>query len=246
MSISPSDSELKDTLVALKAANPTLGIAKIHALLRSEHPDWAVSDKRTRKIMQNEGLVAGPSAGITFPSFRIAKTLDATKLSSKVEIHYFDKRKGKGLRLVEKVSEGEVLWKEDPFTLASDWDIFDLQQKSAACNYCSTPFHSDHTMTMTCPSTSTSTFCPARFCNRLCLSRSAKVHPLLCPAQNPNSTPIITFSRKAQWKALHALSQCASRLLLAYQIGGEAFEKDWDIFQGFASLRMEERFKNLS
>lgn len=43
--------------------------------------------------------------------------------------------------------------------------------------------------------------------------------------------------------ALHALAQCTSRLLLASQQDDGSFTKDWEIFQGFAGLGMEERFK---
>lgn len=121
-------------------------------------------------------------------------------------------------------------------------EIFDLQMKSAACGYCTTPFLSDSLLINPCPASTSSNFCPARFCNRLCLARSAKTHLLLCPAQNPASVPLIKFARESQWMALNALAQCTSRILLANQVGEETLKADWVIVKGLAVLGMEERF----
>ncbi|KAF8999845.1 hypothetical protein BDQ17DRAFT_1360508 [Cyathus striatus] len=244
MSISPPDDVVKSALVSLKAENPTLGISKIHALLLSTHPDWTVSEKRTRKILQSEGLVVSPNPqGISiYPSSRIVRSLDLRRWTPKAEVKYFDKRKGKGLVATVDIEEGEAIWKEDPYALAPEWEIFEMQMDSTACSYCSTPL-SDSPIITTCPASTSSSYCPARFCNRLCLSRSAKTHPLLCPAQNPASIPLIDYAKETGWMALHALAQCSSRLLLAAQTSDVAFEADWDVYRGFAELGMEERFK---
>ena len=121
-------------------------------------------------------------------------------------------------------------------------EIFDMQMKSAACGHCTTPLTTDSRLINTCPASSSSHFCPARFCNRLCLARSAKIHPLLCPAQNPASVPLIEWARETQWMALNALAQCTSRILLANQFGEETLKGDWLIVRGLAVLGMEERF----
>jgi hypothetical protein len=123
----PSEVELKAALIKLRAANPTLGIAKIHTLLLSTNPSWTVSEKRTRKLLQSEGLIVTPAGTIprpdarVYPSSRVIETLDVKKWTSKVEVRYFDKIKGKGLVAKEKIEEGQVVWKEDPFALAPEW-----------------------------------------------------------------------------------------------------------------------------
>jgi hypothetical protein len=123
----PSEAELKAALVNLRAANPTLGIAKIHTLLLSTNPSWTVSEKRTRKLLQSEGLMvtlAGtnpPQNVRVYPSSRVIETLDVKKWTLNVEVRYFDKIKGKGLVAKEKIKEGQVVWKEDPFALAPEW-----------------------------------------------------------------------------------------------------------------------------
>ncbi|KAL0952630.1 hypothetical protein HGRIS_006878 [Hohenbuehelia grisea] len=254
----PSEEELTSALVELKSKNPSMGIPKIHALLLASFPDWAVSEKRTRKILQIQGLVAGSApapardaSGLTYPTSRLIKDIDLHRWTEKVTVRYFDKRKGKGLVAAEKINKGELIWKEDPFILAPEWEIYDLQVKSAACGFCSTPFR-DSPLVTSCPamassssSASTSSHpCTIKFCSRLCVARSAKHHALVCAAQNPASVPLLRYARDTQWMALHALAQCTSRVLLANQIDEDTLASDWQVVRGLAELGMEERFKH--
>ena len=122
--VSPSEDDLKSALLALKTQNPTLGIPKIHALLLSTHPEWTVSEKRTRKILQTEGLVLNSAGGVpgqVYPSSGLIEGLDVSKWTTKVEVKYFGKTKGKGLVAKEHIAEGDTIWKEDPFVLAPEW-----------------------------------------------------------------------------------------------------------------------------
>ena len=88
---------------------------------------------------------------------------------------------------------------------------------------------------------------------------ASSAHPLLCPAQNPASVPLLTFARKHVWMALHVLAQCTARLLLAHQqkqkqgcqragIGSrdseeEGMRSDRSVYCALANLKMEERVK---
>ncbi|KAF8549830.1 SET domain-containing protein [Imleria badia] len=249
--IAVEEVELRTALIALKKEKPTLGVAKIHTLLLEAHPTWAVSEKRVRKILQSEGLVAtdkdngsGPPIA-THPVSRLNKSLDVTKWSSKVKVHYFNAIKGKGLVATDKISEGEVLWKEDPFILAPEWDIYDMQKSSRACAFCSTPLGNHSPLHLPCSASVSSTPCPAIFCNRLCRTQSEKVHPLLCPTRNPASVALLGFARNAEWMALHALAQCTSRLLLSAQRDDGTLDEDIQVVQSLAELGMEERFRAL-
>jgi hypothetical protein len=296
----PSESELNAALVSLRAENATLGITKIHALLLSTHPTWTVSEKRTRKVLQAEGLMVGqPSPGLglgyisqsapnknaepkVYPKSHVIEGLDVGKWTNKVEVRYFGKIKGKGLVAKDSIKQGEVVWKEDPFVVAPEWyvhvcatilsdanlqnggpdkrDIFDLQQcsPSRACAFCTTPFFGDSALVIPCPASGSTTGsrlgpsqrhrCPARFCNRLCLTRSAGTHPLLCPVQNPASVALVAFARRHEWMALHALALCAARVLLAGQrddvpVGRGALDADLGVLKAFATLGMEERVR---
>ena len=113
---------------------------------------------------------------------------------------------------------------------------------SAACGHCSTPLTTSP-LIVPCSASTSSTPCPVRFCSRLCLSRSARTHPLLCASRNPASAPLLHFARKNQWMALNALAQMTARVLLAFQQDEKAFAEDWDVVRALAQLGMEERAK---
>ncbi|TCD61798.1 SET domain-containing protein 5 [Steccherinum ochraceum] len=140
-STTPSEDELKSALKALRTEHPTLGISKLHAALLAAHPGWTVSEKRTRKVLQSEGLVivnAGGSsnggsepAGFKYPSSKVMEGLDVGKWTDKVEVRVFDRKKGKGLVAKVKIAEGETIWKEDPFVLAPEWILLANQTDDA-------------------------------------------------------------------------------------------------------------------
>ncbi|PPQ65023.1 hypothetical protein CVT24_008171 [Panaeolus cyanescens] len=271
MSTSPSEETLAKALIALKAEHPALGISKVHALLLQTYPDWIVSEKRTKKILQNHGLVvqapvqaredeipttngnnngeasgsgsgtpSGEKEKMVYPTSRVVNNLDVDHWSKKVAVKFFDKKKGKGLVATQDIEEGEVVWKEEPFILAPEWELYDMQMKSTACSHCSTPLTPGSPLIIPCAHSP----CPARFCNRLCSARSGKTHPLLCPVQNPASVPLLKYARQIEWMALHALAQVTSRIMLVNELPDDkALKADWEVVRGFAEMGMEERFK---
>jgi hypothetical protein len=130
--ISPPDEELRAATISLKGDNPSLGVAKLRTLMLQENPTWALSELRLKKILQSEGLIntqpntpGGSAKDVTvFPSSRLVDDLETDKWSSRVDVKYFDKRKGKGLISKDKIAEGETIWKEDPFVIAAEWQDF--------------------------------------------------------------------------------------------------------------------------
>ena len=144
--ISPPEEDLKAVVASLKKEHPALGIAKLHGLLLSENPSWAVSEKRLRRILKNsnplaqrEGLeyatigtprghgpssspsTTGSNAAHPYPSSTLVEGLDVSRWTTAIEVTYFDRKKGKGLVAKEPISEGQVVWKEDPFVIAPEW-----------------------------------------------------------------------------------------------------------------------------
>ncbi|KAL4065513.1 hypothetical protein V8B97DRAFT_1166233 [Scleroderma yunnanense] len=242
------DEELRAALINLKKEKPNLGVAKIHSLLLETNPTWSVSEKRVRKILQTEGLLANsaPEKGDgkeqhengtarLCPSSSLNESLDVNKWSNKIEVRYFDAMRGKGL-----------IATEDPFILAPEWEVYDLQVASRACAFCSTIIREHSPLHVPCSASVSQTPCPAIFCNRLCRMQSDKIHPLLCPTRNPASVPLIAFARNTEWLAIQALVQCTSRLLLASQTDDGSLDLDQQVLQSLAVLGMEERFRALS
>ena len=127
-------------------------------------------------------------------------------------------------------------------------EIYDLTTSSIACTFCSTPLSDPSSpLIINCSHNSSSANCPARFCNRLCSTRSAKVsHTLLCPARNPKAKELFQFIRVNHWMAFHALVQCTTRLLLSAAVPNPKqseplIEEEWAVFNSFASLSLEDR-----
>jgi hypothetical protein len=148
--ISPLEEDLKAALMSLKNEHPALGIPKLHALLLSENPSWTVSEKRLRRILKNsspdgplaqhQGLeeastgtprrpgpssnppsVTGSKTAHVYPSSMVVEGLDISRWTTTIEVKYFDRKKGKGLIAKDPISEGQVVWKEDPFVIAPEW-----------------------------------------------------------------------------------------------------------------------------
>lgn len=121
-SVVPSDEELATIVVALREAHPALGVAKLLAQLKTDHPTISVSEKRLRKVL----------AQISPPTV-ITKTQEASKDANgdlvadtgldasldvsalKIKVKMFKGGKGKGLVAREKILEGEVIWSEEPW-----------------------------------------------------------------------------------------------------------------------------------
>lgn len=195
------------------------------------------------------------------PSFRPTRGLRVSQWTNKVVVHDFGAERGKGLVASTEITNGEVIWKEDPWAIAPEWDIFDLQWStpSRVCAHCTTPFaqgtSSAAKLIATCPGITASSHCPARFCNRLCLARAqATHHPLLCPIQNPGGARLIKWARRREWLALHALTRVVARVLLSYQQpqrtgsgasagSGVAEMEEMDVVRGWAAIGMEDRIK---
>jgi hypothetical protein len=150
--ISLAVEDLKAAIASLKKDHPTLGIAKLHALLLSENSSWAVSEKLLRRILKNsnpdgplaqhQGLECtttgtprgpGPSstpsttgskaAHVVYPSSTLVEGLGVStgKWTTTIEDKYFDRKKGKGLVAKVPISEGQTVWKEEPFIIALEW-----------------------------------------------------------------------------------------------------------------------------
>ncbi|KAJ7071989.1 hypothetical protein C8F01DRAFT_1102096 [Mycena amicta] len=239
-SSTPSDEELKRAVASLRAAHPTLGILKLLAKLRSDFPERAVSEKRLRKVLAQLAAQA-VSSDTPHPTSDIIKGLDVAQWSSRVEVFVFDEKKGKGLVAKEKIQSGDTIWLEDPFVIAPEWEIYDKIRVGAACTHCTTLFAQPADARARCGSVG----CPAAFCNALCRKRAMeKTHPIFCPAQNPASMPFMRWARSQEWLALHALAQCAARLVVANNTGSDALAADWAVFRACAALGMEERAKH--
>ncbi|KAL1692392.1 hypothetical protein GGG16DRAFT_90018 [Schizophyllum commune] len=119
-----------------------------------------------------------------------------------------------------------------------------MQIQGTVCWQCCTPMQHTGREVPCRAHTSSANYCPARFCNRLCLVRSDKTHPLLCPVQNPAASQLLRYAHDKQWMALHGYAQLVARIILAYQGDEETFKSELDIMRAFAEIDVETRHRN--
>jgi len=55
-----------------------------------------------------------------YPSSTLIEGLDVSRWTTATEVKYNNRKKGKGLVVKEPISEGQVVWEEDPF-IALEW-----------------------------------------------------------------------------------------------------------------------------
>lgn len=115
--ITPIDSEVTDLITQVQASQPDWGALKILAALRIQHPDWAISEKRFRKIQK---IAANPDGSSLIARTGVDASIDVHIIAPKLDVKLFDKGKGKGLVAREKIMQGEVIWQEEPWIATAD------------------------------------------------------------------------------------------------------------------------------
>jgi uncharacterized linocin/CFP29 family protein len=133
----PTDEELKPVVAALREAHPSLGVTRLLAQLKTDHPTLSVSEKRLRKVLaqaheagiegaqekdngadleqgqeKKEGNAEGSKEMIAETG--LDKSIN-TSIAPKVKVKLFKSGRGKGLVAREKMLEGEVIWTEEPW-----------------------------------------------------------------------------------------------------------------------------------
>jgi len=121
MATIPTDEALVPAVQTLRDANSSLGVAKLLQRLKSDHPDWAVSEKRLRKFVTPASTAASVKDEPGLMAFTgLDTTINAAEIAHKVKARLFGGEKGKGLVAREKILEGEVIWQEEPWIVTAD------------------------------------------------------------------------------------------------------------------------------
>jgi hypothetical protein len=128
-SVAPSDEELSPVVTKLRTENPSTGVPKLLQQLKSEHSDWAVSEKRLRKLLQTLNLpstaVDSTGGDVDGETGLVADTgldpsINVGGIAPKVKARMFGGEKGKGLVARDKILQGEVIWSEEPWIVTAD------------------------------------------------------------------------------------------------------------------------------
>lgn len=253
MPSSPADDELTNAVGAVRAAHPDLGILKLWAALKEQHPEWTVSEKRFRKVLAAVGgSGASSSTGPSAPAGKVAddelvaqtgldKTLDIAALAPKVKAKLFGGTKGKGLVARAKLEAGEMLWQEEPFVATPDPKIKEHCRDRTLCTHCLALWAPPPPGVVGCRDCA-----DAWFCNRLCMSRgcsSGSHHVLLCEGVNPAAGKLNRFMKEREWRSIDAVARILAKWRgeRAWGEDGAADALEKRIWESMARMNMRTR-----
>ncbi|WWC85427.1 uncharacterized protein L201_000290 [Kwoniella dendrophila CBS 6074] len=230
--ISPTDDELQITAQKLRETNPTLGISKLLAQLKIDHPEWTVSEKRFKKFITPTTAITGNDstnggekkkvsnggAGGGGEDELIAKTgidhsIDIANIAPKVKVKMFNiEGKGKGLVAKEKLQKGELLWQEEPWIVTTDPDLWPYLTSREMCTQCLTLFDSASSLSLSVMCK----FCgEAQFCNRICYQKATRTsgahNEFLCSGQNKSISPLLKFIKEKKNRDLQGVVRILSQ-----------------------------------
>lgn len=122
--VSPPEDVLVAAVTDLRTKHPSLGLTKTLTQLKTDHPEWTVSEKRLRKVIQSTPKANGandePREVGLIADTGLDPSIDVTNVAPKVKVKLFGGEKGKGLVAKEKMFRGEVLWQEEPWIITAD------------------------------------------------------------------------------------------------------------------------------
>jgi hypothetical protein len=176
--ITPNDREVVGAVIEIWKDDPTsesLGNVKLHALVKSKHPNWSLSANRLKNLLKAFGL----QSNVPLFQYISETTSHATpdlELPEGVKL-ILTKARGKALYSDKAFKAGEELWSEEPLVLVSPLDHLSLMRKCLACAFCSRPFQmrSSAGAGGVARGGTECTTCPARWCNQKC-KKSDHIH----------------------------------------------------------------------
>ena len=115
-SIQPSETDIIDAVSAVRLSGPPLGIPKLYAKIKVDHPTWSLSETRFRKILKLADAPARPSWGSAIKTGR-DPSIDVAALAPKIRVREFSGNRGKGLIAHERIQRGELVWQEEPWVV---------------------------------------------------------------------------------------------------------------------------------
>ncbi|KAI8969725.1 hypothetical protein BDB01DRAFT_840088 [Pilobolus umbonatus] len=234
--IIPDIDTLTTALDAIKLELPNAGTKTLFTQIQTRYPDWQVSDKRIKKIMQSKtkvmksGVPDDPSVPVSF----IDPQLDFKSVSDKVVARMIDPVTGKGLFAACDIKKDETIFTETPFVYFPPWEIYSFILSGNVCGLCCKPIMYPNRLTQHCG------HCGIYYCSKQCRVHAWDTfHPIECYQLNPEMRDFMQFCQSENWQAPAAVARIYSYLSIAHQKG----ELDQVVghLDAFATVSQEER-----
>lgn len=229
--IVPHERQIVDDVIAIWKQDPStesLGIGKLHALVKDRHPNWSVSEKRVKTLLKNFGLLTNNSKQqFTYAGDIKSQNTPDIELPNKVQIVMTAKR-GKGLYAKKDISKGELIWSETQLFYVAPLANVNLIKNSKACSYCGKLIgQSNSNSGLSVLKGLDCNVCPEIWCSQTCKKIDFQLHGMLKhnlynPNGNKNPKKLIyadaflelqDYCLKEQWNALYAITIIYANIL---------------------------------
>lgn len=217
--IVPHERQIVEGVIAIWKEDPStesLGISKLHTVLKSKHTNWSVSEKRVKSLLKKYGLLpVADSDQYTYAKEITSKKTPHVSLPSNIDLVMTLKR-GKALYAKGDIKEGELLWEEEPLFLIPPLAHTELIGSGKACTYCG-KLANDTSRSKSGVSVLRGldcNLCQETWCSLRCkklnqVIHSALKHPLfggLKKSIDPSAFSRLTeYCIKEQWSGLYAI-----------------------------------------
>ncbi|KAJ8100310.1 hypothetical protein POJ06DRAFT_101439 [Lipomyces tetrasporus] len=256
MEKNPTEDEVVQFVLGIKKSEPELGIARLHARIKSDEPTWALSVNRLRSILRSHSLTntsltatSNDSGMAIADEFRdrlyISQTVSSpvSNLTLPTGIEVFTSRsRGKGLQvsstLPESIPEGAMLWTEPALVLIPPISLVGLIPTGKACSYCSRPLVSMSSLIASCST------CSGRWCSSRC-RKLDKIHKYIRHGKYTSEwIAIEQFAVENEWSAFYQYAYTLAASIFDDQDEGQ-FSKHFvrDGVAGLAKIRQDIRQK---
>lgn len=223
----PHERQIVDAVIKIWKQDPsteTLGVGKLHNLVKEENPNWSVSEKRVKTLLKKYGLLTNtPNQDpFTYANEITSIYTPDIELPPKVQIVLTSKR-GKALYSKTKILKGEVIFEESQLFNVPPLAKLKLIKVGKACAYCGKLLqqNSSHAGISVLRGLDCNV-CSEMWCSQLCKKADSTLHAALkhnmfnpsARGSGNNKKQIDTsafsklqeYAEKEQWNALYAIT----------------------------------------
>ena len=121
----PHERQVVDCVIEIWKEDPStesLGMSKLHALVKQKHPNWSISEKRVRSLLKQFGLAFNNQEQFTYAKEITSVMTPDIELPANVHIIMTSKR-GKGLYAKRDIAKGDLIWSEEPLFSFHPWQM---------------------------------------------------------------------------------------------------------------------------
>lgn len=216
--IVPHERAVMDSVIQTWKLDPVsegFGVKRLLEEIKRQNGDWSLSEKRLKSILKKFNLLPGTESEVTYAKDITSLETPGLILPEKIKLTMTSKR-GKGLFAKLNISEGEVIWEEEPLFLVPPLAHVELIRKGNACSFCGQLVRRLRAG-VSVLSGEQCKMCPEVWCSKACKSKNQRLHNLMkhevskIPLESRKVIPgalvsLLDYSLKEQWNALYAIT----------------------------------------